>query len=149
MNKMINIVTGFDYDFQEVSTEKDIPSLVDNLLTNIGIMPDITNYGFFNGAIKIMLVAVCDFIYETCPVEDRTYENMTRVLEHIDITDENKGFSELDRFFDELEAENPLSEAVINYKQFKERGFSEAVHDIVLFARATIVPAIESIITTE
>ena len=75
---------------------------------------------FWDQSSQLLMQAVISYLIETCPVEDRKFENMLKLLDCMDSRDDLTTTQTVaDYMFEKLEKKNPQSFAVKNYKRFR------------------------------
>ena len=111
--------------FYYVKSTKDIPSLVQVMISNI----EGSRSGgggeskFWDLSTQALLAGICGYLFEARPIEERTFSNVTAMLRMIDmqqLSSDPNYVSPLDRLFDDWDEKTKgQSYAVKQYKTFK------------------------------
>lgn len=107
--------------FAYIYSEKDIFIMVNTLIKNTTPQPaNKAGDPFWENGEKMLLEAICLYLWHTAEPEDQTFGNVLRLLSLAEI-DENDATakSPLDVLFDKLEKDDPENLAVLQYKKFK------------------------------
>jgi len=106
---LVNLWNSNGWDILgEFEDEQKIPTIVNTIINNSG---DAKPGDFFNNIEAILLEALCRYVYETYPVGKRNIGEAYKLLR-------TKKPDELNIMFDQLRAQNPMSEAVGCYVLF-------------------------------
>ncbi len=101
-----------------VETQDDIIKLVTAFIKNTDDPTKKGGDAFWNDCISMLMSALIGYLVETQPREKRTFQAIVKLLLLADGS--GKSDSELDQIFLKLEAKNPKSWAVTQYKMFKQ-----------------------------
>lgn len=126
--------------FEYITSDSDVPILVDCLVKNTADNTKKGGDAFFDQAMVQLFTAIFYYIYYKEPPERR---NMGTVCDYLTMmkVDENNpnSKSKLDLMFDKYEAEDPQATAVINYNMFRV-GAGKTLKSIIISANVRMRP---------
>lgn len=107
--------------FVYVREEKDVLSLIDNLIKNTTPRNATSNDPFWEKAEVALDSALMLYLIHEAPPEEQNFETMLYMMNFADVREEDEQYrSPLDMLFRALEEEQPAHVAVKQYKVFKQ-----------------------------
>ena len=107
--------------FVYIRDEKDVLTLIDNLIKNITPRNASSNDPFWEKAEIALDSALMLYLLSEAPPEEQNFETMLYMMEFADVREEDEQYrSPLDMLFRALEEEQPNHVAVKQYKVFKQ-----------------------------
>ena len=107
--------------FVYVQEEKDVLSLIDNLIKNTTPRNATSNDPFWEKAEVALDSALMLYLIHEAPPEEQNFETMLYMMNFADVREEDEQYrSPLDMLFRALEEEQPAHVAVKQYKVFKQ-----------------------------
>ena len=107
--------------FVYVREEKDVLSLIDNLIKNITPRIASSNDPFWEKAEVALDSALMLYLIHEAPQDEQNFETMIYMMNFADVREEDEQYrSPLDMLFRALEEEQPAHVAVKQYKVFKQ-----------------------------
>ena len=107
--------------FVYVREEKDVLSLIDNLIKNTTPRNASSNDPFWEKAEVALDSALMLYLIHEAPLEEQNFETMLYMMNFADVREEDEQYrSPLDMLFRALEEEQPAHVAVKQYKVFKQ-----------------------------
>lgn len=117
--------------FYYIRSTNDIPALVDVIVVNIEGMKKNDNDNLWDLSMKALLCSILGYLFETYPLEQRTFTNVLALLKMIDLDKaamDSNYKSDLDLLMDDLDKQtNGESYAVQQYKVFKMSSISQNI----------------------
>ena len=155
-----NMAESMRYNpFAYVRSTKDIPSLVQVMISNIeGPKSGSGGDGkFWDLSTQALLAGICGYLFEARPMEERTFTNVTAMLRMIDmqqLSNDPNYESPLDRLFNDWDKKtNGQSYAVKQYKTFKMASDKTAgnilISTAVLFGKFFDLPEMANLTCTD
>ena len=123
--KAFNLIDSNQSDcynpFVYIRDEKDVLTLIDNLIKNITPRNASSNDPFWEKAEIALDSALMLYLLSEAPPEEQNFETMLYMMEFADVREEDEQYrSPLDMLFRALEEEQPNHVAVKQYKVFKQ-----------------------------
>ncbi len=130
--KVLNLVDMAHSDrynpFCYVKKDSDIYTMIEFLMINVHAAS--TKDPFWDEAAKMLISAICFYLYKECRPSERTFANVLKMLRAASGTE---GYtSPLDVMFEDLEAKDPEHIAVKQYKAFKHSSDRTALSILVV-----------------
>lgn len=98
----------------------DVLRFIDVLMANTTEPHQHVDDPFWDNSTKLLLQAFCCYLQETLDSDEQTIPNIVYLLENEEVREDEEEFKNaVDLLFEDLEAENPASFAVAQYKKFK------------------------------
>ena len=138
--KVLNLVDMEHSDtynpFHYLKNEGDVYKLIEYLFANLQPEGNRTNDTFWDNAAKVLMTAVCFYLFYECKEEDRNFTNVMKLLRALEI---GQGESTLDIMFKDLEIANPDHIAVKQYKIFKSVAKAETTSACIAISTAVML----------
>lgn len=124
--------------FMYLEKEDDILSLIETLIANT--QGDGEKADFWVKAEKLLYQALIGYMWYELPKEEQTFETLAYLLREIQVKEEDDDFiSPIDILFEELENQNSMHFAVLQYKSFKQAS-GKTTSSILISAGARLAP---------
>ena len=118
--------------FAYIQSDLDIVIMVDTFIKNTTGKGEHSGEKFWIDCERLLLYAICGFLWHLRPVEEQNFENVLKMLEMAKIDENNPdAISELDILFTNLERMDPGNMAVSQYKSFKS-GAGKSLKSILI-----------------
>ena len=126
--------------FVYVREEKDVLSLIDNLIKNTTPRNASSNDPFWEKAEVALDSALMLYLIHEAPPEEQNFETMLYMMNFADVREEDEQYrSPLDMLFRALEEEQPAHVAVKQYKVFKQAA-GKTAKSILISCGARLAP---------
>lgn len=126
--------------FEYITSDSDVPILVDCLVKNTADNKKQGGDQFFDQAMVQLFTAIFYYIYKKEPPERRNMGTVCDYLTWMKVDENNPNAkSKLDLMFDKYEQEDPQATAVINYKMFRV-GAGKTLKSIIISANVRMRP---------
>lgn len=120
---VVNMEASMHFNpFVYFKSTEDILRFINILIANTrgGDNKNNTEGDFWGNAEKLWFMAHISYIMETCKEEEQNMNSLVMLLNNSEVREEDESFkSAVDILFDDLEAKNPDSFAVKQYKKYK------------------------------
>ncbi len=123
--KVFNLVemeNSFNYNpFTYIQSEKDIMTLINQLIKNTTPKNSTSNDPFWEKAETALLQAIFLYLWYLAPEEEQNFSMVMTLLRHAEVKEDDENFqSVLDYMFQDLESQEKDHIAVKQYKIFKQ-----------------------------
>lgn len=126
--------------FEYITSDSDIPILVDCFVKNTTDAKAGKGDQFFDQAMVQLFTALFYYIYYEVPKEERTMGKVVDLLTLMKVDENNPNAkSRLDIMFDDYEKKDPEATAVTNYKMFRV-GAGKTLKSIIISANVRMRP---------
>lgn len=139
--------------FRYIHSDKDVMVMVDTLISNTKKKDSASGEQIWEDGLQLLLNAICSYLFNYTEKSQHNFSNAMKLMKAISI-DENdpNAPSALDSIFAEVEAYDPDSFAVSNYKDFKQ-GAGKTLKSFVVTGstrfRAFNLPEVEDLTNTD